>query len=330
MSTSTSLASPAHLIAEIPGILGFHPANSVVFMLLKREDSNTFSLGPVLRMDVGDTESLPEITSCINSFHPDVVFAVVSAELPNHNFIGEMVHVGIKNLDVVWHVRGISEDEPYTALWTARSAHDYDVDMLAGLVAPIHAAVSTRESLAHGDLIALSRDEAFEALALVPAREQDGDALVEQARALLEHVGPFSDLILPLREDLAAGHRTEAQARVVAAMIAGAGVRDLALGELLLHPDLAKDLLADLAQQLADTELRAGALAMLACVLMAGGHQARASIVIKAAATASRDHRLTQLLVEASVVGALDVLVPALNEGILLGRLKANIPEPVR
>lgn len=69
MSTSTSLASPAHLIAEIPGILGFHPANSVVFMLLKREDSNTFSLGPVLRMDVGDTESLPEITSCINSFH---------------------------------------------------------------------------------------------------------------------------------------------------------------------------------------------------------------------------------------------------------------------
>lgn len=115
----------------------------------------------------------------------------------------------------------------------------------------------------------------------------------------------------------------------MAAMIAGADVRDLALGELLLHAELAEELLTDLAQQLADAELRAGALAMLACVLMAGEHQARASIVIKAAGAASRDHRLTQLLTEASLVGALEVLVPALDEGIHVGRIKAGIPEPV-
>lgn len=68
---------------------------------------------------------------------------------------------------------------------------------------------------------------------------------------------------------------------------------------------------------------------MLACLLLVGGHNTRASLVIKAAGAASRDHRLTQLLVEASMVGALDVLIPALDEGIHIGRVKAGIPEPV-
>lgn len=148
MSVPSPLASPAHLIAEIPGILGFHPARSVIFMLLTRENSNTFSLGPVLRTDVDDADSLPDIASCINSFHPDVVFAVVSAESPSHAFIFDIVSAGIDNLDIVWHVRGISEDEPYTALWTDQPAHTYNTELLAGLIAPIHAAISTRESLA--------------------------------------------------------------------------------------------------------------------------------------------------------------------------------------
>ena len=117
-----------------------------------------------------------------------------------------------------------------------RSAHDYGTDMLAGLVAPIHAATSTRESLANGDLIAATRDETFDVFALVPARKQEGEALVEQAHALLEDVGPFSDLILPLRADLACGRRVTAQTRVVAAMIAGADVRDLARGKTFFSP----------------------------------------------------------------------------------------------
>lgn len=59
MPSSTSLASPARLIAEILAILGFHPANSAIFLLLRQVDTNTMSLGPVLRMDAGDAESLP-------------------------------------------------------------------------------------------------------------------------------------------------------------------------------------------------------------------------------------------------------------------------------
>lgn len=329
MSAPTTFPPAARLIAEIPAILGFHPANSVIFLLARRVDTNTLNLGPVLRMDAGDTASLPQIVDCINSFAADMVFAVISSEKSHHAFISDIVQSGINRLDIIWHVRGISEDEPFTALWTAKSAHTYAPELLAGLIAPIHTATSTRESLSRGDLIATSRDEAFEAFALVLVREQEGEALVEQARALLEDVGPFSDLILPLRADLACGRRTEAQARIVAAMIAGADVRDLALGELLERPQQAEELLTDLAQQLAAPELRAGALAQLACVLMAGGHNARASLAIKAAGAASSSHRLTQLLVEASVVGALDVLIPALDEGIHLGRVKAGIPEPV-
>ena len=123
MPSSTSLASPARLIAEIPAILGFHPANSAIFLLLRQVETNTMSLGPVLRMDAGDAESLPQFTKCINSFAADIVFAVVSSEKSHHAFVSDIVQSGIDNLDIVWHVRGVSEDEPYTALWTDQ--HDF-------------------------------------------------------------------------------------------------------------------------------------------------------------------------------------------------------------
>lgn len=329
MSVPSPLASPARLIAEIPGILGFHPSNSVIFLLLRQEEGSTFSLGPGLRMDAGDTDSLRDIAGCINSFDPDVVFAVISSEVPNFGFISDITTAGISGLDIVWHCRGISEDEPFTAIWTAGPAHTYNASMLAGLISPIHSALSTRDLLSKGDLIACDREEALDTLVFDPRRHEAGEALLTRATALLDQLGPIRDLILPLRQDLAAGRHNEAQARIVASMLASADVRDLALGELLSCPELAEELLADLAQQLADTELRAGALAMLACVLMASGHHARASLAIKAAGAASREHRLTQLLTEASLVGALEVLVPALDEGIHVGRVKANIPEPV-
>lgn len=41
MSVPSPLTSPARLIAEIPGILGFHPANSVVFLLLRQEEGSS-------------------------------------------------------------------------------------------------------------------------------------------------------------------------------------------------------------------------------------------------------------------------------------------------
>ncbi|CAB0776853.1 hypothetical protein FRC0182_00627 [Corynebacterium diphtheriae] len=329
MSVPSPLASPARLIAEIPGILGFHPSNSVIFLLLRQEVGRTFSLGPVLRMDAGDTDSLPDIAGCINSFDPDVVFSVISSEVPNFGFVSDLTQAGIGNLDIIWHCRGISEDEPFTAIWTAEPAHTYNAAMLAGLISPIHSALSTRDLLSKGDLIACDREEALDTLVFDPRRREAGEALLTRATALLDQVGPIRDLILPLRQDLAAGRRDEAQTRLVAAMVASADARDLALGELLQHPKTADELLTDLAQQLSKPELRAGTLSMLACLLLAGGHNTRASLVIKAAGDTSRDHRLTQLLVEASMVGALEVLVLALNEGISIGRVKANIPEPV-
>ncbi|WP_204399525.1 DUF4192 family protein [Arcanobacterium pluranimalium] len=255
MSVPAPLPSPAALIAEIPGILGFHPAYSVVFMLLKRVDNSTCSLGPVLRMDVGDSNSLPDITACINSFGADTVFAVVVAESSNYPFISEVVTASIDNLDVVWHCRGISEDECYTALWTDRPASTYHPSFLAGLIAPVHAAVSTKELLSKGDLIAPDRDEALDPLQFDPARSEEGEALMRHAAELLDEVGAVHDLILPLRQDLTAGRRIEAQARLVAVMMASADVRDLALGELLSWPELAEELLTDLAQQLLNSDL---------------------------------------------------------------------------
>lgn len=42
MSVPSQLASLARLIAEILGDLGFHPYNSVIFLLLRREEGSTY------------------------------------------------------------------------------------------------------------------------------------------------------------------------------------------------------------------------------------------------------------------------------------------------
>ncbi|MBM7825799.1 hypothetical protein JOD55_001626 [Arcanobacterium pluranimalium] len=180
---------------------------------------------------------------------------MVVAESSNYPFISEVVTASIDNLDVVWHCRGISEDECYTALWTDRPASTYHPSFLAGLIAPVHAAVSTKELLSKGDLIAPDRDEALDPLQFDPARSEEGEALMRHAAELLDEVGAVHDLILPLRQDLTAGRRIEAQARLVAVMMASADVRDLALGELLSWPELAEELLTDLAQQLLNSDL---------------------------------------------------------------------------
>ena len=86
--TSTTASSPSTLIAEIPGILGFYPENSVIFCtLISTESRSTHRLGPVMRMDCGDTESLAEIAAYTAQASPDMTFVVLVTESPDHAFI---------------------------------------------------------------------------------------------------------------------------------------------------------------------------------------------------------------------------------------------------
>lgn len=54
MSTySQTLTSHGDILANIPGILGFYPQDSLVFAFLERnDDTHSLSLGPLARLDL--------------------------------------------------------------------------------------------------------------------------------------------------------------------------------------------------------------------------------------------------------------------------------------
>ncbi|MCQ9351901.1 DUF4192 domain-containing protein [Corynebacterium sp. 153RC1] len=322
---ATTASTPAVLLAEIPATLGFYPENSVVFCTLSHAESGALRLGVVMRMDCGDTKSLAEIAAHTAQTSPDVVFAIIVADSLDHAFMQAVADAGIQNLEVIWHLTCIAEDEPYKAVWTAERRHAYTSEFLEGTVAPIHQAASTQATLTNGGVIAVSRDELLRALTFDEDRREDGAGTYVLAEDLLAAAPSQQHLVLALREALRLGRNADPQGLVVAALLDGVGTRDLVLGELIDQPEQAVTVLEDLVPQLEDNQLRAGVLSLLACVLLVLGRRSHASLVIQAAEQACPEYSLVQLLMRARLDGLFDMVIRSLHEGVKITRDRAGL-----
>lgn len=101
------------------------------------------------------------------------------------------------------------------------------------------------------------------------------------------------------------------------------------LGELIDQPEQAVLVLEDLVSQLEDNELRAGALSLYVCVLLALDRRARACLAIQAAEQACPEHSLAQLLMRSSLAGLLDRAVVSLRKGVAIARDRAGLEAAV-
>ncbi|MFW9041685.1 DUF4192 family protein, partial [Corynebacterium striatum] len=70
--SSAPINTPGHLLANVPGALGFYPTDSVIFMTFEPCPQG-MAMGPVARIDFDDAqEALPEIWETIVSPQTEV------------------------------------------------------------------------------------------------------------------------------------------------------------------------------------------------------------------------------------------------------------------
>lgn len=217
--TSSYCQLPGTLLANIPGILGFYPHDSVVFAVFTHpelsedvdgEAGTSFDLGPVLRIDISRLRYLPDLGASIDELNPAYVFAfIISDRDKDPDFVdqaylllAQAADAQIVHIDACWHTNDIMSGNPYH-LWfqrEPRGAVDHTqrvfppVDpqgvWMKGSIPSVAQAVSTQSLLKQGFLPELSRDDCvayFDAHVEPesPTHWRRRDAVIQKSSAML-------------------------------------------------------------------------------------------------------------------------------------------------
>ena len=168
MSTySQTLTSHGDLLANIPGILGFYPQNSLVLAFFERGDeAQNLQLGPLARLDLDGavqqlTEDREKFASWTRALDLEAVAAyvvtddMVEANAVTHFLCSEDSPLHSEVLAVI-QTPGITAG----TAWCALHLHPNSGEPQAGRIGDIHASAALQQMLEQtGQLPALSREE---------------------------------------------------------------------------------------------------------------------------------------------------------------------------
>lgn len=315
------ITTPGDLIANLPGLFGFYPSDSLVLLTFDKHPGS-LRLGPVVRVDVADIEepdNLRTAVELVGSTERILSAIVISRDLAAIDRATEIL-VEFARTDCwpifgIWSLAQIGAGEPYELQYPALVEPPLR-EWEAGLVPEIMGAHVVQQMSASGELPELSRREALEYFT-APEDAADLTALSSQGATLLSAAirggGEESQAALDFLMDQAFDALEDAAtadssgwlnlekvrgAEVVAAALSDSFLRDLILGVLLSHPGPTNTLMRSLAGSLSGSA-RANAL----CVFALSAYQAAKAHRMVGALAAARytdpHHRLTQLIVAA-------------------------------
>lgn len=172
MSTySQTLTSHGDILANIPGILGFYPQDSLVLAFFKRsEDSPHLALSPLARLDLDDAvETLvnnrDQFTAWTEKLDTDAVIAyVVSSDLSASDDLAKFLLSEDSPLPTVLAIIQVPEVTTGTGWWTVYQQLDLSAPR-SGEVSEVAGSAALQQMILDtGQLPALSRDELEERL----------------------------------------------------------------------------------------------------------------------------------------------------------------------
>lgn len=187
------ITTPGHLLANIPGLLGFYPTESVVFMAIDTTPRGP-AIGPLARVDIADAQgAVADISPLLAEHAREGVFAFLISKRPLTE-LREVAHwlYGLDRaedgleVDAAWHTREITKHEAYVLLHGTVNA-DGSGPMkkwVEGTIPALTDAPSMRSCVDHNVVPELNREEFF---AVFAAGNQyldaaEADALARQAR----------------------------------------------------------------------------------------------------------------------------------------------------
>lgn len=174
-TSSPAQCTPADILANLPGILGFYPRESIVFATFDQTGTaHRFQLGPVLRIDLADHPDLiPEVGASLAAVDPDLVFAFVITERGSEtadevaHHLWEQAEEGVVDIQACWFVPQILTGEEFQLAFgpspeQLSHAVQHPGSWEHGQVSPVAEAPAMRPLLRTGDLPQLSRAEAYD------------------------------------------------------------------------------------------------------------------------------------------------------------------------
>ena len=116
---------PAQTLANIPGVLGYYPHQSIIFVTFRHHRDDTHSrwaLGPTLRIDIDSLDALPEVGEVLTAEHADVVLAFIIGRFPTQDgttldeittTLAQAADTHIVPIDACWHATTITNNGTY-------------------------------------------------------------------------------------------------------------------------------------------------------------------------------------------------------------------------
>lgn len=172
--TKNVLGTPAQIFANIPGLLGFFPEESVVFLNFTATTAGTkvrLSLDFASRADITDWRSIDHACDIIAQHKPDSVWALVIAKKTDPFIIDETLDEIVQKagetnfpLAAIWVTEEIATGTPYFLAGTLTDEDGTSVIPDTGVwehgtICDVATAVSTKQMVGEGNLPELTRSD---------------------------------------------------------------------------------------------------------------------------------------------------------------------------
>ncbi|GJN42325.1 DUF4192 domain-containing protein [Corynebacterium ammoniagenes] len=354
MTNSSTLRTPGQLLANIPGILGFYPSDSIVLMAFE-ENNGDLALGPTLRFDISDLSSTLADALTAVDYHRCVFimpFAITTSQDADLlSIAGEIFHHA-SLLDVpitaMWHTTEIADGEPFAIierdldaaqLELIGSTEDLPESWKSGYIDKVvnsatmepfikegrlpgydrdeaHAPLHVRNHIIDADTLDLTQGQALHAAAIM--HEKNSLAIPRYGYGLEDLLNECEELISQAASygfDAADSCLHDIGILGVAAMTMGnTYVRDLTAATYLDHPEETAAIMLATSQSFIGV-IRNNALCIYAAAQIKRGMPMYAGMALGASQSADRQHSLTSLMLQCYLNGLAKNCVDNIYQG---------------
>lgn len=326
------ISNPGTLLANLPGILGFYPHDSVILAgFHDGEVGNIHTLGPVLRLNIDDLRFLGDACEALARTGVAFCFAfVIGDEEANRDAgvfdlllaaasCGEVPILG------AWHAPEIATGSPYALIFAEDGGPDPHSEWMSGSIPLVADSITMRGLVGAGELPDVDREEAMAFFRHAEVLGDPGD-IVERAQAmesallydphgLRAALEELRRVVHSLSDDQGDEARDRA-AEALAPWLARTWLRDCVISVLFELKHEARVALVGVSQRNSG-EVRANALAIYAALVLGEPASFRAPIALAIAQEECPGHRLSQLLLQGYQQGIGVGVVETMKRGSL-------------
>lgn len=165
--TTAQICSPGGVLANVPGILGFYPTDSVLLASFAkfRGSEDNHALTAVVRVDTGDIPRLDLAYESISSRRtPDLVLIYLICPTSEREALAKSLWQKLQSLDLpspaMWHAEEIKYAERYELMLPPNESYEEYSDIWRGGLLPrITESATMRNLIMEDELPAVSREE---------------------------------------------------------------------------------------------------------------------------------------------------------------------------